>query len=157
MLIVEQGDGQDPDANSYTSIQESEEVLLKLGYSEFPSETDLIQATLYIDTWLNPVSAIYDEDQPLLWPRKSFKDSQGRTVEGIPSELKRATAIIAAEFIESDLFDPSTGITEEQYGNSRVKYAGVERSESGRVNGAMQRLKRLGYGSGSSSITLTRA
>jgi len=155
MLIVELGLGEDPDANSYADVPESEDILLKLGYDLFPSETDLIQATLYIDTWLNPISSILNEEQPLLFPRKEFNDSHGRKVEGIPFELKRATSIIAAEFIEDDLFDSGTPIIEEQYGNSRTRFAVPAKQESKRVNSALARLKQLGYGS--NSIRLIRA
>lgn len=156
-LVKEPGDGTNPDANAYIDVTEAQNILTDFGYTDFPSETDIIQATLYVDTYLNPVSTIVEEEQPLLWPREKFIDNQGREVKEIPFELKRATAMISAEFMENDLFNVSPKITEESYGDSSVTYAGAVSQETTRVNTALLRLKRLGYGSGVSTIILSRA
>ena len=155
-LIVEDGTGLE-DSNSYVSVSESEDILLDLGYDQFPSETDLIKATLYIDTNFRPVSNILNEDQALLWPREKFTDSQDRKITGIPFELKRTTSIVAASFIDNDLFDEEPSITQESYGDTSVTYSGPVSQTDGNVKAAMVRLKKLGYGSSSSTIRLTRA
>lgn len=155
-LILETGEGV-PDSNSYLSMTEAESILTDLGYDTFPSESDLVNASLYLDTYLDPASFILTEDQGMLWPREPFTDNQGRTVEGIPKAIKRAVAIISMEFMEEDLFDIEPAVISESYGNSSVEFVAPQ-SKPGKVVSQLSYLKSLGYGSSNTtSVRLVRA
>lgn len=155
-FVIEDGTGV-VEATSYLSTADAESILTDLGYTEFPSESELIKASLYVDMTLDPASFMLTEEQGLLWPREPFTDNQGRTVEGIPVALERAVAVIAAEFLEEDLFDIEPGVTREQYGNSGV-YFSAPQSKAGKVISQLNFLKSLGYGaSNTSSVRLIRA
>lgn len=157
-LTVADDLGEEADANSYVTTDEAETILLDYGYSTFPSETDLILATEYLDTHLDPISYIVNKEQPLLWPREEFKDSQGREITGVPEEIKKATAMVAAEFIDEDLFEPEPKITSESYGDSSVTYAGAVSQSAPKLNKILLRLQKLGYASHSAnSVKLVRA
>lgn len=145
-FIVEDGTGV-PDSISYVSVAEAESILLDLGYDDFPSETELVKASLYVDMSLDPASFILTEDQGLLWPRKPFTDNQGRNVEGVPFALKRAVSVIAASFMEEDLFDVEPSVTSESYGNSSVQFSGPASQVPTSVTKQLSFLKSLGYGS----------
>lgn len=155
-LILETGEGI-PDSNSYLSMTEAESILTDLGYDTFPSESDLINASLYLDTYLDPASFILTEDQGMLWPREPFTDNQGRTVEGIPKAIKRAVAIISMEFMEEDLFDIEPAVISESYGNSSVEFVAPQ-SKPGKVVSLLSYLRSLCYGgSNTTSVRLVRA
>lgn len=155
-IIVADDLGEEIDANSYVDVEEAEDILINLGFVEVPCEVDYIMATKYIDTYLRPVSQILNREQPLNFPRQKFKDSQGRTVTGIPKKLKEVTALIATEFMEDDLWNAPDAITEEAFGDSRVKYAGPTKQNK-KPHVYLSMLKTLGYGSSTNSIELIRA
>lgn len=156
-FVVADDEGLELDANSYVSVEESDEILSNLGYSELPSEQDLVLATLYIDTYLTPTSYLLNVDQILYWPREPFEDSQGREVSGVPFELKRATALVAAEGLNRDLFVNVPAVTTEAFGDSRKTFSGPFRND-GRLRSILLRLSKLGYGSLSSTdVYITRA
>jgi len=155
-MIIETGEGI-PGAEGYLSVTDAEAILFDLGYDSFPSEVEVHKASLYLDMVLDPASFMLTEDQGLLWPREPFTDNQGRTVEGIPDALKRAVAVIAAEFMQDDLFDIEPAVTRESYGNSSVYFAAPQ-TKDGKVLSHLNYLKTLGYGSGNtSSVRLVRA
>jgi len=155
-FIVEDGTGV-PDSNSYLSVSEAETILTDLGYDTFPTESDLVNASLYVDMYIDPASFMLTEDQGLLWPRVKFTDNQGREVEGIPKALKRTVAVIAAEFIEEDLFDVEPAVMSEDYGDSSVEFAAPQ-TKPGKVVTQLNYLKVLGYGSSNTaSVRLIRA
>ena len=156
-FIVADDEGLVTDANSYVSVQESEDILVSLGYAELPSEQDLVLATLYLDTYFDPASYVLNKEQELLWPRQTFTDSQGREVEGVPFEIKRATALVAAEALNRDLFVVEPAVTSEAFGDSRKTFSGGVKND-GRLGSILLRLSKLGYGGKSTtSVTLTRA
>lgn len=155
-FTLETGDGV-VDANAYVSVAEAETILTDLGYTTFPSETDIINASLYLDLYLDPASFILTEEQGLLWPRVKFTDNQGRTVEGIPLAIKRTVSVIAAEFMEEDLFDVEPAVLSEDYGDSSVEFAAPQ-TKPGKVISQLTYLKSLGYGSSNTStVRLIRA
>jgi len=155
-FIVEDGTGV-PDSNSYLSVSEAETILTDLGYDTFPTESDLVNASLYVDMYIDPASFMLTEDQGLLWPRVKFTDNQGREVEGIPKALKRTVAVIAAEFLEEDLFDVEPAVMSEDYGDSSVEFAAPQ-TKPGKVVTQLNYLKVLGYGSSNTaSVRLIRA
>lgn len=154
--ILEDGTGV-VDSTSYLSPSEAESILTDLGHISFPSESELMSASLYVDMYLDPVSFMLTEDQGLLWPRVKFTDNQGRTVSGIPSALKRTVAIIAAEFMEEDLFDVEPAVISEDYGNSSVEFAAPQ-SKPGKVISQLNYLKNIGYGASNTvAVRLIRA
>jgi len=155
-FIVEDGTGV-PNANSYVSVSRAEEILSDLGYDEFPSESDLIKGSLYIDIVLDPSSFILTDEQGLLWPRKPFTDNQGREVSGIPYALERAVSVISAAFMNEDLFDIEPAIRSESYGKRSVEFASAVSLLPGEVVSQITYLKTLGYGrSSTSSVHLIR-
>ena len=166
MLIVEDGTGTNESSNSYldviTADTLAETILVDpndwLSLDESQKERYLILGTMFIDTYLNPTSYLLVDTQPLLWPREKFTDAQGREVEGIPSELEKATLTIATEFINEDPFTQSISITEERFGDSMQKFAAPIKENGFKANLALQRLKNLGYGfSYSNTVKLVRA
>lgn len=165
MLIEEDGTGK-PDSNSYLSVSDADDLADKIlvepsdwqDLSNNEKERYLILATIFLDTYLNPTSYILENDQALLWPREVFKDTQGREVEGIPSELKKATLTIATEFITNDIFQQSPRITKESFGDSSQTFAGSVKENGFKANVALLRLKNLGYGfSYNNTVRLVRA
>jgi len=96
-LVVEDGTGTDPAANSYASVQEWKSYWVERGY-DFSAYTDsqisvaLIKATFYIEvTFRNQFYGFpLLVDQPLCWPRVGVYVN-GVYVEGIHINLKRAT------------------------------------------------------------------
>lgn len=154
--MIEDGTGI-PGALQYIDSTEANQILEDFAYDVEVHDSDLVNASLYLDTYFFPTSKILTKDQGLLWPRVPFRDSQGREVEGIPVELKRAVAFIAAESKEKDLFESTPAITLERFGDSQVRYAGPTKDD-GKLKSILLRLKNLGYGtSNSSSVTLERA
>jgi hypothetical protein len=113
MLVLEDGTGEDPTANSYASVAEFTAYFTDRGfdYTTFTPgaiERSLISATDYIDLnnkrWFkgHPV----DVDQPLAFPRECcYIDLGGgayRVAEGVPPELKRATFEYAKRVLTSE-------------------------------------------------------
>lgn len=156
-FVVEDGTGVQG-ATSYVSVAEAESILTDLGYSEFPGETDLSNASFFFDIRITPTSYILTQDQGLLFPREIFLDSQGREVEGIPYDIKRAVSVIAAELMDNDLFEMEPSVRSESYGNSSVTFAGPVSSLPGTIRSQILYLFKLGYGYNSTSqIDLVRA
>lgn len=145
---------------AYCTKEEAQDILVRHGYENFPGETALINATMYVDHYLSPASSLLDPKQPLLWPRKPFIDAEGRLVEGIPYHLKYAVAVIASEFEEDDLFNNEEVVLSAQsFADTSETYAvPLSTGTKDKVKNVIKRLKRLGYGHDAfSSVRLVRA
>lgn len=110
-FVVESGDGLDPLANSYASVEEFSEYWTDRGfdytvYTTGAIQRALIKATDYIDLENKYCfkGYILEEDQPLAFPRDGLY-VQCVLIEGIPAELKRATFEYAKRVLESDSGD----------------------------------------------------
>lgn len=110
-FLVEAGDGLDPLANSYTTLEEFTDYWTDRGfdYTIFSTgalQRSLIKATDYID--LNNKydfrGYILEEDQPLAFPRQQLY-VQCKLIEGVPKEIKIATFEYAKRALESDTGD----------------------------------------------------
>lgn len=156
-FVIEDGTGI-VGATSYVSVAEAEQILTDLGYTDFPDETDLTNASFFFDIRISPASRILTVDQGLLFPRVLFQDTQGRDVEGITFNIKRAVSVIAAELMTNDLFDIEPAISSESYGNSSVVFSGPVSSLPGKIKSQILYLLKLGYGYNSTTqIDLVRA
>lgn len=98
---------------SFATLEEADQFWDDRKDSVWPNTPDqnrkaaLIRATEWIDTRFDWIGSLLDSDQPLSWPRKNAWDKEGRLREGIPLELKNATAWLAREAIESELDPPA--------------------------------------------------
>lgn len=108
MFVVEPGDGTEPTANSYVSVEEFAAYWTDRGfdYTVFATgaiQRALIKATDYIDLENKYYfkGYILEEDQPLAFPRDQLYVGC-KLIEGIPDELKRATFEYAKRVLESD-------------------------------------------------------
>lgn len=103
MLIVENGTGENPDANSYVSVADADAYATLRGLSawldlaESEKEKHLILATDYMQTrFQNKVKSCPVLDtQPLLFPRQSW--------ELIPPQIKRACILYALKSAAGEL------------------------------------------------------
>ena len=159
MLRVEDGQGL-PDANSYVSVLEAEDIAALFGLS-WPAgvdiDTTLINATDYLDSKLSPVGCILDITQSLNFPRKPFYDKQGRLIEDVPDEIKKAVVFLAVQDSNQSLFEELPGIISQRFGDSSETYSGTFRSSKG-GSYVIRRLVALGYGATQSGVvTLWRA
>lgn len=101
MFTVEPGDGTEPDANSYVSLEEFVNYWTDRGfdytiYQSAKIQRSLIKATQYIDLengrWFKGYPLT--ETQPLAFPRTQLcinRNGGWVEIEGIPYELKYAT------------------------------------------------------------------
>ena len=88
--------------NTYVTLEEADAYFSKYGNAEWTGTDDaraqaLVSATQAIDALYGSkfMGIMYSESQPLLFPRQSFNDKDGRYVSGIPAALKNATCEIA--------------------------------------------------------------
>lgn len=166
-FIVETGEGLE-EANSYVSVIEADDYI-SLFYDEMDSEwlamTEdekeifLIRSTNYVDDLIRYTSSLKSLEQSLNWPRKPFRDREGRTVKDVPRAIKEATIETAFASLNSNIFEEEFNITREMYGSSSVDYAGPVKVGGNQViREITSKLLRLGYGVRQSNvITLERA
>jgi len=126
-FVVEPGDGTEPLANSYASLEEFGEYWTDRGFDYTVFGTGLIQralikATDYID--LNNKyyfkGQLLKEDQPLAFPRENLYIGC-RLIEGVPREVKIAT------------FEYAKRVLEGEGGNGDLFVDPVDRDETGAV------------------------
>ena len=168
-FIVETGEGLE-DANSYVSVEQADDYI-SLFYEEFEDEwlnlsedekeVTLIRSTMFVDDLLRYTSSIRNLDQSLNWPRKTFRDREGRVVseESVPKAIVHATIEIAFTSLDSNIFEEEFSVVREMYGSSSIEYAGpVKVGGNTVVRELTKKLLRLGYGVRDSNIiTLERA
>lgn len=159
---VETGTGS-PTATSYASVDYADEYIAKM-YGEDPlwddldsedKETALEVATVFIDRLLRWNSYIKVSDQALAFPRKAFKDVEGRTVSGdsVPKVIVDYTVEFAFQKAKGTLTKETTKLISESFGNSSETYAApLIISGSPVVHDATTDLIYLGYGR--SKVTL---
>jgi hypothetical protein len=128
MFVVEPGDGTEPLANSYVSVEEFVSYWTDRGfdytvYTTGAVQRALIKATDYIDLENKYYfkGYILEEDQPLAFPRQ-YLYVECRLIEGIPEELKRATFEYAKRVL--------TGADD---GNGELQPDGEDRDETGAI------------------------
>ncbi len=107
MIIVEDGTGANPLANSYQTLDTFRQYFTTKGttlvvskYTDVIAEAGLLEATKILEikySWLGSLSYILDPLQPLSWPRTGMTDHRGLTVVSntIPSAVLQAQAEIA--------------------------------------------------------------
>jgi len=71
--------------------------------SEPEKTSALIRATEYIDPSFRWVGSVAEDTQKLAWPRVDAIDREGRLREGIPFEVKSATAWLAKHAATEEL------------------------------------------------------
>lgn len=166
-LTVEDGTAK-VDSDSYLSVADADTIAndILLDASEWTSlstsekELYLKRATLLVDLKNNWVSEIKDTDQALAWPRVSFKDKAGRTIEDniVPQLVKEATLFLAHnESQNGSSFEPSPAVKSESYGDTSVDYAAVDGQSNGEADFFLKLLRSKGYSSGNAVISTYRA
>jgi hypothetical protein len=162
-LIIEDGTGTDPTANSYASVDEMRAHALLRGNnlaekSDSEMEGFLIQAMDYLESKASKFKGdIANETQPLQWPRSGvwgvFYPGAYTAANEIPVELKRAQIELAIDAIDGDLMpttrasDKGRVISETLPGAISINYAdsGSVSSVSKKANSYLNRLyKRSG-------------
>lgn len=119
--------------DSYTSLVDADEYWSEHynsadwdAASDSDKEKALRTATQYIDkhySWIgyHPGSL----SQKLAWPRLNAVDKQGRTITGIPDEVKDATAYLAQEELRGGILRPKSrggAIKSVQAGSVNVEF-----------------------------------
>lgn len=165
-FIVEDGTGL-PNATSYVSVEWSDEYAENfiLSSDEWSTLTEeikqihLMSATAYLDSLVRWESTLLSNEQGLAFPRKTFTDREGRTVEGVPNVIKNATVQFAFdEFKNGSLMKPRKMLTQQAYGNSNETYLRAFEEGSGVVTTYRNLFIKLGYGvSSATSAMLVRA
>ena len=157
MLIVEDGTIVDG-ANSYISVVDADDYVSNYMTSSRQQtwndlttedkEVQLINATEFVDLFVNWVSEIRERGQSLNWPRYEFLDSENRVVEEdtIPEAIVNAVVEIAVEDLENDIYEESVKLKSESFGDSSETYAGYsEQGGNKLVKRLRTKLSRLGY------------
>jgi hypothetical protein len=145
-FTVEPGDGTEPLANSYTTVQEWKNYWVDRGldfslYTDPDIEVALIRATDYIETQFRNRFYGYRllADQPLSWPR-TYVYVNCVVIEGVPLQVKRATFEYAKRALPDDadlLPDPAdTDATGQAIDKSKVKVGPIEKEITYSSSGA---------------------
>jgi hypothetical protein len=110
-FVPETGDGLDPLANSYTTVEEFTTYWTDRGfdytiYSTGSIQRSLIKATDYVDLENKYCFKGYmlEEDQPLAFPRQNLYIGC-QLIEGVPEGIKRAVFEYSKRILESDTGD----------------------------------------------------
>lgn len=160
MLIV-QTDESLVDANSYVSVLDASayiEAFLPAKFSQWTAVTApqkealLIAAAKYLDSMLRWQSALLNPDQLLEWPRVSFVDASGRTVEGVPQMMKDSQIRLTIESLDHPLYQPQGVLKIDAYGKSSQTYESGKLEGSGVTQDVRRVLLTRGYGRSSTSI-----
>lgn len=154
------------DSTSYSSVEFADSYALFLGDDGWADllneekEVLLIQATMFVDDLLSWQGNLLNPDLPqsLNWPRTSFKDRNGRLVEGLPKAIVKATAQLAIYMVENDVSMNAPELKSQSWGNAREEYLGAFVDDDSPVSTLKSFLTRLGYGRSSTAfITSVRA
>jgi len=139
-LVVEDGSGTNPLAESYTSVVFCDTYFTNRGSpSDWVNaatpmkEAALRYATQYLDQTFNWVSSLKSKTQPLGWPRTSFYTLEGRYIAGdqVPLKVQEATAEMALQWLKSDFTGTDTeGVKSESIGSASITYSRPTKSYS---------------------------
>lgn len=160
MLIV-QTDESLVDANSYVSVLDASayiEAFLPTKFSQWDAltepqqEASLISAAKYLDSMLRWQSALLNPDQLLEWPRVTFVDASGRTVEGVPQMMKDSQIRLTVESLDRPLYQPQSVLKIDTYGKASQTYENGKLEGSGVTQDVRRMLLTRGYGRSSTSI-----
>jgi len=113
--------------NSYIEIQYADDFWADRGNPDWENATQpekeqaLVLATDAIDSSYVWPGRLEDNSQQLSWPRSGAEDKEGRPLDGIPKQVKKATAYLAAKQVGgAELFGES------EQAKKRVKAGDVE-------------------------------
>ena len=131
MLVIEDGSGTDPAANSYVTVQEIRAYADQRG-DELPAddadvEALAVRAVDFLESLRDRYKgAKTSSDQPLQWPREgAFLDGSSIPDDEIPRVLKFAQMAAAVEARQADLMENPTAqgpVEEETVGPIAVRY-----------------------------------
>lgn len=164
-LIVEDGTVV-TGATVYLNIAEADELVAEYGLSTdwldastFDKELNLRKGTREFDESLSWASSLVDPTQPRAFPRKEFTDLRGRSIVGIPVEIKVASLKFAIEMIKGTFSkDKPTKLTSQTFGDSAEFYATPVTEERSVYHDVLIDLKKLGFGNSATTIvTFDRA
>lgn len=154
-------------ATSYASVEAADDYATFwdkpewLALDEIEKQKALIRATVYLDTSVSYPSQILTQAQGLLWPRESFKDLEGRVVEGLPALIVEATIRIAIAGLSYDLYSVPKVLVSQAFATTRETYLGgyIENPspEYNEIAEALRKLASLGIGGRKiKQVTLSR-
>lgn len=133
MFVVEDGTGL-PNAVAYVSVDWVDNYFMLRGAKQW-TESDMedkqyaiVAATDYLDASYEFPGRKLKGDQALEWPRENAHDKYGTVLEGVPGQIKKATAELAIRALTDVLLpdlDSQGRVTEERVeGVVTIKYGG---------------------------------
>lgn len=133
------------DANAYITVAFLKSYHLDRGQALTPNDdpslqTAIVRATTYLDTRFQFIGQVPDPDQSTQWPRIGAVDSNDRYRDGVPREIKNATAEYARIALSKTL-NPVP--TQDEYGasvKSRSERAGPVSSSVTYADGSVVKL-----------------
>lgn len=161
-FIVEDGTGKE-DSTSFSTIEFANEYISTFYSDADPwfdltdaeKELKLIMATRFLNGIIRWESKIVDEDQALAWPRKQFRDGEGRLIKSdtIPDIITTSTVEVARESVTGNLDERPVYLESQDFGDSREVYAGTYRDGGNDVVFNVRlNLMRAEYGSSNGTI-----
>mgnify|MGYP005845374531 CR=1 FL=1 len=159
-LVIEDGTGENPDAESYLSVSEADTLIDSFNFSDSWStlttaekESFLKQGTITFDELMRWEGGLLNPDiQPLAWPRDGVTDNEGRDVKGLTGLLKRSVAQLTAAISEGKTQKEPIFLESQSWGDSSETYSKPIKVEDSIFSEVSLRLKRAKYGNSSSSI-----
>lgn len=131
MFVIEDGSGVES-ATSYTTVTYADTYISSVmidptKWEELDDEVKekhLMLASRYLDSIARWQGSPLNIEQGLSFPRESFTDRDGRTIEGLPELIKQATVELAfTSMTYGDLNLPRKVLTQQSYGNTTEVYA----------------------------------
>lgn len=168
VFLVEDGTGV-TDATSYATTLQVDSYADFWEYTSWSALDDaakeklLMKATRLLDDNITWRGKALTTTQGLLLPKKPYRDTEGRLVEGIPDEVIEAVSEIAIILETSSIDDMGKAkvLLSQEYGDSAEEYATPYTVNASNLDIALNRIyKRLSKfkigGSSFSQVTLTR-
>ena len=161
-FIVEDGTGKE-DSTSFATVELADEFITTFYSLEDPwfdlttpeKELKLIIATRFINSIIRWESKIVKEEQSLAWPRRQFRDAEGRLIKSdtIPDIVVSSTVEVARESVTGNLDERPVFLESQDFGDTREVYAGTHRDGGNDVVFNVRlNLMRAGYGSSNGTI-----
>ena len=162
-FIIEDGTGIE-NATSYVTVEYVDDYADFLDDEEWgelsqeQKEKLIIQTTMFFDDMVTFASSILSEDQGLAFPRKEFKDANGRKIEGVPDLVKQSVTQLVLEAQHEPLTDQQVVLERQSWGNASEQYKFGYMEDENKVVFIKNRLMRLGYArSNTAFVTSVRA
>ena len=159
---VETGSGS-PTANSYASVEFANQYIQLfhdnneswVNMSDQQKEALLVYSTKFVDSLLRWESELKNDEQALAFPRKDFRDADGRKVseESVPPILVEIVVDFAIEHLVNGLSNDFYKLIREDFGDTSDTYSSPKLIKSSDVvYDTRLELIHKGYGTNRSSL-----